>query len=273
MSANSWKNLPQDTKFSKKKFLELVYTFLRFSLFIIPILGLSYYFYKSDLVKQPFRCLYFASDGTLNKSWFVKHVELPFGKDLITIPLEKLKEDIIRYSQVSSVEITREFPSALHILIKEKMPCAKMMIVRKGKKVIGLISSKGEIFSPINYTRKAISEYPAITHVKKKLIERKTILGFEAIEKLLSCLQLQAPDFYQNITQISLEHFDPFLEKQWWTVDILIQKRMTFTFSLNNVQSGLHKLRSILQALSPQQKKSLRRLDISLTNPVIEFEH
>ena len=225
---------------------------------------------KSDII-QPLEQVFFSTDGVLQKNWFLANVKVPFGEGLMAIDLNALQQRCLQYKQIKKVHIAREFPNALRIQVEEHRPCAKVLLSKNNRRSIGLVSEEGVIFEPVGYGRQQLATYPTVADVPKTLMKDGKILGFQSVFRLLQFLNSNAPDVFQAIKKLSLKHFDPFLEKRWQSIEFDIGGTWTLVFPLEQPESALSKLRSILHSLSPQQRKNLRRLNVAATRPTVEF--
>lgn len=224
----------------------------------------------TDIV-QPLEQVFFSTDGVLQKNWFLANVKVPFGEGLMAIDLNDLQHRCLQYKQIEAVYITREFPNALRIQVKEHQPCVKVLLVKSGKRSVGLVSTEGVIFEPLQYGRQQLATYPTLSDVPKTLMKDGKIVGFRSVFQLLQFLNSNAPDVFQAIKKLSLRHYDPFLETKWQSIEFDIGGTWTLVFPIEQPEAALAKLRSILRSLSPQQRKNLRRLNVAATRPTVEF--
>lgn len=270
MSTNSWKNLPQEPRWTKQRILGVL---LRCFLCLLGagiILFLSL-LWKTKEQTQPLQKLLYTTDGLLTETWFVEHVAVPWNQALLSVDLEKLQKCILQFSQIQNVEIQRQFPNTLKIALVERKPCAKIGIKFKGQRKLLLVDSAGYLFNPLCYKKNIIQQLPTLADIQTSLFVKNAIVGFSAISELLNFLQHNAPDILQHTRYISLKHFDPLLEKKWQTVDLKLQARFIIQFPLYSMADGLKKLKAIMHALTPQQRKSLKKINVALTHPTIEF--
>ena len=206
--------------------------------------GLWRIFGKTD-VTQPLEKVFFSTDGVLKENRLLSNIKVPFGQGLMSIDLNDLQRHFLQYKQIKEVRISREFPNALHIRLKEYRPCAKVLLVKNGKRKVGLVSEEGVIFEPVQYGRKQLAAYPTLSDVPKTLMKDGKIIGFRSVFRLLQFLNTYAPDVSQGICGFSLRHFDPFLEKKFQTI-VFDVGYWTLVFPIENPEAALSKLRSIL---------------------------
>ena len=267
----SWKSLQQKPRWTGQRVRRVLW---RAGMVIGLITGMGFVLWrtieKTEII-QPLEQIYFSTDGVLQKNWFLKNVKVPFGEGLMTIDLNNLQRCCLQQRQVKSVHIAREFPNALRIRVQEHQPCAKVLLVKNGNRSVGLVSEEGVIFEPIGYGRQQLATYLTLSDVPKTLMKDGKIIGFRSVFRLLQFLNSNAPDVFQAIKKLSLKHFDPFLEKRWQSIELDIGGIWTLVFPIENPEAALSKVRSILRALSPQQRKNLRRLNVALTRPTVEF--
>lgn len=267
----SWKSLQQKPRWTWQRVRKVL---LRAGILSGLIAGIGFVLWrtvgKTETV-QPLEKIFFSTDGVLQKDWLLANVKVPFGEGLMAIDLNSLQHHCLQYKQIKEVEIAREFPDALRIHVKEHQPCAKVLLVKNGKRSVGLVSEEGVIFEPVQYGRQQLATYPTVADVPKTLMQDGKIVGFRSVFRLLQFLNSNAPDVFQAIKKLSLRHFDPFLEKRWQSIEFDIGGTWTLVFPIEQPESALSKLRSILRSLSPQQRKNLRRLNVAATRPTVEF--
>ena len=269
MSTNSWQNLPQEPRWTKQRVRWLCFRGCLF--FLIIIFGtLIVNLWKSKVQTQPLQQLSFSTDGSLTEAWFVNHISIPWGKELLSIDLGKLQKTILKISQIKTCEIQREFPNTLKIALIERTPCAKVAIAYKGQRKIFLVDETGKLFNPVNYKRVFIRQLPTLAEIPNHLFAKGSIAGFTAVSELIAFLKNNAPDVLQHAQYISLKHFDPYLEKKWQVIDLRLRAKFTIQFPLQAMEEALKKLKAILRSLSYQQRKSLKKINVALTHPTIE---
>lgn len=270
MGTNSWQNLPQEPRWTKQRIRTLFFRCF-FPCLIIVIIAIAGTLWKPGDRTQPLKKLIYTTDGVLTESWFVEHIAIPWQRELLSIDLENLQKCALQFSQIKTTEIQRQFPNTLKISIIERKPCAKIAAVVKGQRKLLFVDESGHLFKPICYKKDVVHQLPTLTDIPANLFSKGNITGFAAISKLLIFLKNNAPDLLQHTQYISLKHFDPFLEKKWQIVDIRLQARFTLQFPIHAMSDGLKKLKAILRSLSNQQRESLKKINVALTHPVIEF--
>lgn len=271
MSLNSWRSLPQEPRWNKQKLRRLGVRMLVVVLLASVFCAISFYFHPHSQ-PQPFKKLVFSTNGILTEAWLKSHLSMPWGKDLLSINLEKLQTRILRYHQIKAVDISREFPDTLKITLTERTACSKIFVLKDSEKSIRLISKEGFIFPPVGYKKEMIRLLPTISNIPQKLIIKDEILGFCFISEMIDFLKENAKDLLLNLRCISLQNFDPFLQKHWHCVDLELRNSFTIVFPLASPEKALNKLKSILNALSKKQRNSLRKINVALTAPTIEFQ-
>ncbi|MDR0755328.1 MAG: FtsQ-type POTRA domain-containing protein [Puniceicoccales bacterium] len=271
---HSWRSLQQDAQLTKarcKGFLSKFFILVAVSSLLVIAFKWCAHFHKPLLCPQPLRKIIFTSDGVLSENWLRRHVSIPLGKDLMHIDLGYIKTQLETYSQVASAVITRKFPDTLAIEIKELKPVAKLFVSTQGKRCVRLISAEGKLFTPVAYTKYGIKTLPTLSDVTVQIIQEGQILKFNRIYTLWVELMRQHPDVYATIVQISLKNFDPLLEEKWLQVDLKTSHDQHLIFNCTDVNAQMRKLKGVLYALTSSQRSQLLRIDLSLTNPIVEF--
>ena len=270
MSTHSWQNLPQEPRWTKQRLRMLC---IRCCFFLLLVLAGIFVIttWSLKVQTQPLQHLLYTTDGVLTETWFVQHIHIPWGKDLLSIELEKIQKNLLQFSQIKTTEIQRQFPDTLKISLVERKPCAKVVIALKGRKKLFFVDETGRLFNPINYKKDFIRQLPTLAGITTNLFSKGSITGFSTVSEILTFLNGNAPDLLQHAQYVSLKHFDPYLEKKWQVVDIHLRAKFVIQFPLYNMDDGLKKLKAILRSLSVQQRKSLKKINVALTHPTIEF--
>lgn len=270
MNTQSWQDLPQQPRWSPQRLRQLFWRCLGWCL-LLGLVASGLFLGLKKGPQQPFEELIFNTNGVIQEPWFTSHIELPWHQNLLTIDLESLQTQILQYSQIQSVTLTREYPSRLHIQLKERTPCAKLALQAGKKRTLGLVAPDGFIFTPIGHSRTQLQSLKTLVGIQPKFIHKQKILGFPSVHTLLTFFKTRAPDIWQHTARISLKNFDPFVEKKWQTIDLLIHHTWWLTFPLENPEFSLKKLQATLRALSPAQRQCLKRMDVSFAHPTVEL--
>lgn len=270
MNTYSWQDLPQQPSWSKQRIRELFWRCLGRGL-LLGLFTAGLFLFLKKGPQQPFEKLAFSTDGVIQEPWFTSHIDLPWHQDLLTIDLKTLQQQILRYAQIQSVTLTREYPSRLRIQLQERTPCAKFALQSGKKRTLGLVAPDGFIFTPIGHARTQLQALKTLVGIQSKFVHKQKILGFASIYALLTFFKNYAPDIWQHTTRISLKNFDPFVEKKWQTIDLLIYRTWWLTFPLENPEFSLKKLQATLRALSHPQRQLLKRIDVSFAHPTVEL--
>lgn len=219
---------------------------------------------------QPFRKIVYTTNGVINKHWFCTNIKLPVGQNLLSIDLSDLQQQILQYSQIESVTLVREFPNTLRVNINERKPFARMIVTQKKKRVWGCVSEDGSIFLPIQQGTEAFKQCVLLVDIPKTILKQQRIVGFADVVQVIRCLQ-QVPEFFLSIKSISLKHFDPYLARRWQTIELRMTGDWILVFPIDRPEEALNKTQMLLKSLSPEQWHTVRRVNMSLTAPTIEF--
>lgn len=272
MTTNSWQNLPQEPQFNKQRFKRKLLRCGFWGIILGVAFCLGWYFFKT--LGNSVQCMEqfkFSSDGMLTETWLQKTIALPWKEELMKIDLAKLQQEIMQYSQVESVEIIREFPSCINIHIHEKKACAKVLLLQKNKRKLFLIDANGKLFLPIGYSKSILAVLPNLSGLHKGLWGQQRIIRFDVIAQFIKTLQTEVPDVYDQMTFVSLKHFDPSLEEKWWILELKLKGGLMVTVPILKAEEAFHKWKLIFKNLSQQQKTSLKYMDLSLSHPTLSF--
>lgn len=219
---------------------------------------------------QPFRKVVYTTNGVINKHWFCTHVTLPVGQNLLSIDLSDLQQQILQYSQIESVTLVREFPNTLRVSINERKPFARMVVIQKKKRAWGCVAEDGSVFLPIQQGSEVLKQCILLVDIPKTILKQQRIVGFAGIVQAIRCLQ-QVPELFLSVKSISLKHFDPYLARRWQTIELRMAGNWILVFPIDRPEEALNKAQMLLKSIAPEQWRTVRRVNMSLTAPTIEF--
>ncbi len=188
------------------------------------------------------------------------------------IDIHRYKKNLESYAQIKSAQIKRKFPNAIQIRISEYKPISKICVQQKGQKKVLLVSAEGQIFEPYGYSKETIKPFPWIVGYPLKLHNHRwqPISNFKKISALLNEIQKNSPKFFNQIDCISLTKLDN-SSAPWCSVSIVTTEKKQMKFSLKTPKEQILKFNSIASRLSPEEWKDLKSIDLSLKNPVLQF--
>jgi cell division protein FtsQ len=129
--------------------LRSLYTGLKISTGIAALLLISFVFiFGYDFLTQ---CDYFnaehltvAGSSRLSKARVLKQARLKKGMNILSVNLSTVRKRLLADSWIAEAEVSREFPTKIHIRIKEHTPLATIDLGRKF-----LINTQGKIFKEV----------------------------------------------------------------------------------------------------------------------------
>lgn len=272
---NSWRNVEQHARVTPAYWRALVMKILFVGVTLSFIIASTYFLFSKYLnlrSPQTLEFLEFTSNGMLNETWLRHYIDLPFGKNILSVPIESYCKQLEQIRQIESVVVRRVFPHTLQVDLREREALLRILVSVKGRLQVRCVAVDGVIFQPIQYDKITLKNLPRLTHVNPKQIKQGRLLGMSYVVDLCRNLNKKLPEIYQHVSQISLQHFDPLLEPVWVQIECVLQSGAMVVFSCENVDQQLDRLRLILQNMTQKQRHDLATIDLSLPNPVITFK-
>lgn len=139
------------------------------------VLGLSllgYYFVNTPPkqalhdVASSFVEIEIETDGVLPPSWIEYRMALENNLGLLQIDMTSVKSALESYPQIKEASVEREFPSKLHVRVRERMPVFRIKVKDEiGESQIYMVDEEGFVFKNIRFPDQAINHLPFIAGV------------------------------------------------------------------------------------------------------------
>ncbi len=156
----------------------------------------------------PIREVEIETDGSLNRVWLLKQLELDAEANLLSVDIVALKSKLERIGQVESAEVERRFPDTLAIAVTERQPILRLLARRaNGQKLLLFVDAKGVVFEG-DQIDPAVARYlPFIDGValKRQGSGFAPLTGIGPAVKLLHEAKTLAPHLYRTWRVVSLE--------------------------------------------------------------------
>lgn len=189
------------------KIMEYFKTGLKISAGIAALLLVSFTFiFGYDFLTQ---CDYFKAKsfsvtgiGKLTKEQVLKQARLDKGVNILSVNLSEVRKRLIAHLWIAEAEVSREFPSKIHIRIKEQKALAVIDLERKF-----LINTAGEIFKEVSATDP--DNLPIVSGLEFSdinVLEETRSLPFDAVMQVLKLGQ--NPNSFLPNTLIKRIHVD-----------------------------------------------------------------
>ncbi len=189
------------------KIMEYFKTSLKISAGIAALLLVSFTFiFGYDFLTQ---CDYFKAKsfsvtgvGKLTKEQVLKQARLDKGVNILSVNLSEVRKRLIAHLWIAEAEVSREFPSKIHIRIKEQKVLAVIDLERKF-----LINTAGEIFKEVSATDP--DNLPIVSGLEFSdinVLEETRSLPFDAVMQVLKLGQ--NPNGFLPNTLIKRIHVD-----------------------------------------------------------------
>jgi len=97
-------------------------------------------FFKADRIDV-------AGNQRLTRSEVIQHAQLSYGTNILSVNLNTTRKRLLSHSLIAEARIKREFPSRIHLTIREHLPLA---VLNLGRRFV--INDRGEIFKEADGT-------------------------------------------------------------------------------------------------------------------------
>ncbi|MEX0330007.1 MAG: cell division protein FtsQ/DivIB [Puniceicoccaceae bacterium] len=279
-ASSSWRNIQQankrgkTTKVARQRSLKL---FLRSAvallLFIVIITGVVAIYYLGGLGKGTsvrfagaMVDVKFASDGVLTENWFRDSFSDTLRMELRQIDVGVLKEQLERYGQVSTAEVTLSLPSHIEVALEEREPILRMRVRNEdGSSSTLLIARDGTIYRGALYPAETLRNLPGVAglRVRKDGTGYQPVTGLEAVAFLLDTAQKRLPAVYRHWQVVDLSDWNPEVDYRPSLVKVKSTHIEEIVFSTYGIEEQIERLAGILQHIQRHQLAQPKLIDLS----------
>ncbi len=224
---------------------------------------------------KPVEKIIFDTDGVLPDRWLGSVIELRKGMTLMEIDIHAMKQDLESSGQVESASVEREFPDALKISVKERIPALRMRVTgANGQVEDRIVARDGTLYKGVGYPKATLSKLPFVVPYQYPEGGIKPMRGIETVAQLLDATRRTQPNFYKTWQIVNLKHYtgDPELPGQIIEVKTSMVPRIIFGTNIDFAQQ-LDRLGVIMNYVQNRGNPAVRRIDLSLQgSAAVQFE-
>ena len=177
-------------------------------------------------------------------------------KNIFLIDLKKAKKDILNtFSQIAEVNLRRDFPNTLNVIIKERKPIALWI----EEKQIFFLDKKGVIFEEV------FEEFDFVKIKSIQFSEEEKKLGEKVIEKELLSQVLEINKELKIILQVLPQYFLIMAEDR---INIKTLEGWEIFFDpQKDIDWQLAKLKAVLEEeIPPEKRRNLEYIELRFGN-------
>ena len=208
------------------------------------------------------------ADGVLDQEWVEHTLKVRKGTPLMEIDLFQMRSRLLATPQVRAVDIRRDFPGTLTVMLRERLPVLRVNVqTPSGQPSTMLVARDGVVFSGQGYESSRLASLPFLDGVR---LSHNRFGGFQAIEgmedvaNLMQAAQNSAPLLYAEWKVVSLARllaYDEIVVKTRRIPEVVISRKIDFT-------QQLARLDYIADYARTQPEAVVQRVDLSLGGDV-----
>lgn len=224
---------------------------------------------------KPVERILFDTDGVLPDRWLGSVIELRRGVTLMEIDIHQIKQDLESSGQVALASVEREFPDALKIKVKERIPALRIRVVgADGQSEDRILARDGMLYKGIGYPKATLRKLPFVVPYQYPEGGVQPMRGIETVAQLLDATRRMQPDFYKTWQIVNLKHYsgDPELPGQIIEVKTSMVPRIIFGRN-SDFEKQLDRLGVIMNYVQSRGNPAVKRIDLSLqASAAVQFE-
>lgn len=221
---------------------------------------------EAQTPSSPIEKIYYKTNGQLPARWLQSFLALAPNTEMMAVDIFALKEKLESHPQIIQADVERNFPNELRVQLSEQIPVLRLVLMdKKGRQQLKLVSESGSIFTPIGYQARDLKKLPFVQPYKSSEGKYFPIRGVARISELLQQFNEKAPSLRAQIKVVSLEHFsgDPLVPGE------VIQIQTSFIPAIilgahQELGAQLDRLNFILKHIADRGNPSIARIDLSL---------
>ncbi len=213
---------------------------------------------------MPIQLIDVQTDGNLERDYVLRQLGVPEDANLLSVDLDLLKARLEAIGQVQSAVVSRRFPDALEVTIKERQPIVRILAQRPNGETLKLfVDEEGNVFEADRMDPKISRTLPFLDGValSKKDDGYSRIEGIKPLADLLSEAQAIAPHLYRRWQIVSLERDDVLIAKGKSAKEVIFARNEDF-------RNQLGKLDYILDYYRSSQNGRIESVDLTLGDQV-----
>ncbi len=265
-------NSPQAKKRRQKKLLRLVVSgALVLALIGGIVWGVLVFQDRGEAIplappSKPIERILFDSNGVLPNSWLSSVIKLRPGMSMMEADIFDLKAKLEAEGQVKSASVERVFPSALRIVVEERIPVLRLVTMgQDGKRVLRIVGRDGTVYRGVGYPKAMLQHLPFVQPYKNPDSGYFPMRGIERVAELLEYARQNTPELFATWQVVSLEHYSGDLELPGQVIEVRssIVPRIIFG-AAGDYGQQMDRLNYILSYVQNHGDPSIDRIDLSL---------
>lgn len=221
--------------------------------------------YMEALPSEPVREITFTSNGVLDQRWYVHQFRAPYGKPLLAVDIDKLKETLEATGQIEQADVQRVFPDQLQITVTERFPLLRARVQTSQGRVDLLLDAHGYPYVGSGYARDEIDDLPYLAGVRlrKENGSYQPIPHMGPIAELVRVARDVYPAIYDDWRHVSLESYYEGTRDPGSVIKISGQRVDETIFAPYEMTMQMERLARTLDHLRSQGDIRVARIDLT----------
>ena len=118
---------------------------------------------EAQTPSAPIERIHYKTDGQLSDRWLQSFLALAPNTGMMEVDIFEIKKKLEAQPQILRAELERKFPNELRVQLFEQSPVLRLVIMdKRGRKQLKLVSKTGHIFTPIGYPIRELKKLPFV---------------------------------------------------------------------------------------------------------------
>jgi hypothetical protein len=231
---------------------------------------------------EPLGQIHFDTDGVLTRKWVGRTLSIRPGTTLLDLSIFELKERLEMSGQVESAVVERHFPDTLKIVLKERIPVARLAVEDGfGGIETLMVAADGTVYRGRDYDpvfEKMLPYLDGVVPVKDALGNFKPIRGMGLASEFLSISRYRFPEFYHDLRVVDLGDMQAGSELPGAGFEARCRNYPAIRFAPEGLDRQLDRLEVVLRDLNDRieearPRDAVERVDLSMDGPVVVSFH
>lgn len=223
---------------------------------------------EAQTPSAPIERIHYKTDGQLSDRWLQSFLALAPNTGMMEVDIFEFKKKLEAQPQILRAELERKFPNELRVQLFEQSPVLRLVIMdKRGRKQLKLVSKTGDIFTPIGYSIRELKKLPFVRPYTNSQGQSFPMRGMDRISEVLKTFEEKMPTLSRQIKVVSLEHFSGDARVPGEVIHFQTSYIPKIVMGAHQaLGEQLDRLNFILQHIADRGNPAIARIDLSLSS-------